>query len=46
MTMIIIIVVTPHRRRATTPLPFSRGTPGLHNKIAAYKISARGWVAQ
>ena len=22
------------------------GTPGLHNKIPAYKIFARGWVAQ
>ena len=21
-------------------------TPGLHNKIPAYKIFARGWVAQ
>ena len=24
----------------------SNRTPGLHNKIPAYKIFARGWVAQ
>ena len=27
-------------------LSISQGTPGLHNKIPALKIFARGWVAQ
>ena len=26
--------------------PLEVPTPGLHNKIPAYKILARGWVAQ
>ena len=33
-------------RREVVRTLTSADTPGLHNKIPAYKIFARGWVAQ
>ena len=37
-----------HKPNPLTPKPLNlkRVTPGLHNKIPALKIFARGWVAQ
>ena len=34
------------RERLDTRWSKYPSTPGLHNKIPAYKIFARGWVAQ
>ena len=52
MYIYIYIYIYVHHSREAMQSPFAatmleaRCTPGLHNKIPAYNIFARGWVAQ
>ena len=45
--MIMMIIMIMKMNRTGSPRARSNdNTPGLHNRIPAYNIFARGWVAQ